>query len=186
MAEQQTINTVNGVNVDALKNTIDATADDPELGKSRFHIYNKRLYGTHNRGTAMDFYSAKQTFAHKQAYTLEADEPEAFGGRDEAPNPVEYLLNALAACLSNSLIAHAAARGIEIEELECDVQGELDLNGFLGLSDDIRKGYQNISVNFKVKTDESSTEKLLELAKFSPVFDTVSKGTGVDVKIERK
>jgi hypothetical protein len=70
--------------------------------------------------------------------------------------------------------------------LECDVQGEIDLNGFLGLSEDVRKGYQNISVNFKVKTAEPSTEKLLELAKFSPVFDTVTNGTSVDVKIERK
>jgi uncharacterized OsmC-like protein len=173
MAEQQTINKISGVNVEALKDTIGAIANDPELGKSRFHIYNKQLYGTHNRGTAMDFYAAKQTFAHKQMYTLEADEPAAIGGRDEAPNPVEHLLNALAACLGNSLISHAAARGIQ-------------LNGFLGLSDDVRKGYQNISVNFKVKTAESGTEKLLELAKFSPVFDTVTNGTSVDVKIERK
>jgi uncharacterized OsmC-like protein len=186
MAEQQTINKKSGVNVDALKDTICAIADDPELGKSRFHIYNKQLYGTHNRGTAMDFYCAKQTFAHKQAYTLEAGEPAAIGGGDEAPNPVEHLLNALAACMGNSLISHAAARGIRIEELECDVQGEIDLNGFLGLSEDVRKGYQNISVNFKVKTDEPGTEKLLELAQFSPVFDTVTNGTNVDVKIERK
>jgi uncharacterized OsmC-like protein len=186
MAEQQTINKISGVNVEALKDTIGAIANDPELGKSRFHIYNKQLYGTHNRGTAMDFYAAKQTFAHKQMYTLEADEPAAIGGRDEAPNPVEHLLNALAACLGNSLISHAAARGIQVEELECDVQGEIDLNGFLGLSADVRKGFQNISVNFKVKTAESSTEKLLELAKFSPVLDTVTNGTNVDVKIERK
>ncbi|MHC5059758.1 MAG: OsmC family protein [Planctomycetota bacterium] len=186
MAEQQTINTISGVNVEALKETIGAVTNDPELGKSRFHIHKKWLCGTHNRGTTMDFYTAKQTCAHKQAYTVDADEPVAIGGQDEGANPVEHLLNSLGACLGNSLVSHAAARGIQIEELECDIRGELDLNGYLGLSDDVRKGYQNISVNFKLKTDEPDSEKLVELAKFSPVFDTVTNGTSVDVNIERK
>jgi uncharacterized OsmC-like protein len=186
MAEQETINTVSVVNVESLKETMTAVEDEPELGKAKFHVHNKWLGGGHNRGTVTDFHSAGEKVEHRECYSLDAGEPEVVGGKDKGANPVEHLLNSLAACLTNSLVCHAAVRGIEIEELECEVQGELDLNGFLGLSDDVRKGYQNISVSFKVKTDEPSTEKLLSFAKFSPVFDTVTNGTTVDVKIERK
>jgi uncharacterized OsmC-like protein len=186
MAEQKTINRVSGVNVDVLKETITAVQNDPELGKARFHVHNKWLGGSHNRGTVTDFYGAGEKIEHKESYSFDADEPDVLGGEDKGANPVEHLLNALAACLTNSLVCHAAARGIEIEELECEVQGEIDLNGFLGLSDGVRNGYQNISVSFKVKTDDASTEELLNFAKFSPVFDTVTNGTPVNVKIEKK
>lgn len=99
---------------------------------------------------------------------------------------VEHLLNALAGCLTTTLVYHAAVRGITIEELESELEGDLDLQGFLGISSEVRKGYQNIRVNFKVKTDEKNLDRLKALSKLSPVFDVTSNGTNVTVSVERK
>ena len=90
------------------------------------------------------------------------------------------------ACLTTTLVYHAAVRGIKIDELEAQIEGDIDLRGFLGLSNDVRRGYENIRVSYKVKTDEENIEKLKALSKLSPVYDVTSNGTDVDVKIERK
>lgn len=117
---------------------------------------------------------------------MEADEPPILAGKDQGPNPVEHLLHALASCLTSSIVYHAALRGIVIEELESQLEGDLDLQGFMGLSQDIRKGYQSIRVKFQVKTDTENLERLKELTRFSPVFDVVSHGTAVEIEIEKK
>jgi uncharacterized OsmC-like protein len=85
-----------------------------------------------------------------------------------------------------TMVYHAAMRGIRIEELEMDLEGDLDLRGFLGLSDEVRKGYENIRVNFRVKTDEENLDRLKALSKLSPVYDVTRNGTNVDISIERK
>ena len=112
--------------------------------------------------------------------------PSRLTGEDLGANPVEHLLNALAGCLTSTLVYHAAIRGIKIDELESELEGDLDLRGFLGLSKDVRKGYQNIRVNFKVKTDAENLNRLKALSKLSPVFDVTSHGTNVDIQIESK
>ena len=84
------------------------------------------------------------------------------------------------------MVYHAAIRGIRIEELESELEGDLDLQGFLGVSNEVRRGYQNIRVNFKVKTDEENLDRLKALSKLSPVFDVVSNGTDVAISVERK
>jgi uncharacterized OsmC-like protein len=116
---------------------------------------------------------------------LNADEPPLLAGHGTAPNPVEYLLNALVSCLTTTLVYHSAVRGIKIKRLESEVQGDLDIRGFLEISKDVRCGYQNIIVNFKVETDAEDLEKLKALSKLSPVFDVVSNGTNVQVNIEK-
>jgi uncharacterized OsmC-like protein len=184
MAEQQTIKVSNGVDMDVLWKTINAVKEEPSLGKSKFRVHNKWLKGGYNKTTVSDFYGAGQENSHKQTFALEADEPEILAGKDLAANPVEQLLHSLAACLTTSMVYHAATRGIEIEELESHLEGELDIRGFMGLSSDVRKGYQNIRVTFRVKTDSENVERLRELAEFSPVFDVVSNGTSVDLNIE--
>jgi uncharacterized OsmC-like protein len=113
---------------------------------------------------------------------MAADEPPALLGRDTAANPVEYVLHALAGCMTTTMAYHAAARGIEIESIESHLEGDLDLRGFLGLSDAVRKGYQQIRVKFNVKT-AADAGKLRELAQFSPVFDIVTNGVPVAVDI---
>jgi uncharacterized OsmC-like protein len=186
MAEQQTKNLVNGIDTETLGETVEAIRENPELGESRFHIKNKWLGSAHNQTTVRSFYGAGQEIEHSQEFKLDADEPFVLGSYDKAANPVEHLLNALTACMTNSLVCHAAARGINIEELESEVEGDIDLRGFLGLSTEVRKGYSNIRVKFKVKSDEKSLDRLKRLAEFSPVYDVVSNGTNVDFQIERK
>jgi uncharacterized OsmC-like protein len=188
MAEtaKQLVRIVNGVNVDDVEALVNAIQQTPGLAKSKFRLQNKWVSGGHNRSRITGFYSGGEEREHLEAFTLDADEPPILAGHDKGANPVEHLLNALAACLTTTLVYHAAIRGIEIEELEAELEGDIDLRGFLGLSSEVRRGYENIRVTFKVKTAAENLERLQALSKFSPVFDTTTKGTKVDVSIERK
>jgi uncharacterized OsmC-like protein len=119
---------------------------------------------------------------------LEADEPPALLGKDRAANPVEYLLHALASCLTTSMVYHAAARDIQIEEIESSLEGDIDLHGFLDLDQNVRKGYQGIRVTFKIKADASDgvLQEIAQLgARFSSVFDSLTKGVPVAINAER-
>ncbi|MDT8300794.1 MAG: OsmC family protein [Sedimentisphaerales bacterium] len=186
MAEQKTINLVNGIDIDVLQNTVNAIQEEPELGKCRFHVTNKWLGANQNSTTVASFYGAKQEIDHNQPFELHADEPPILAGQDQGANPVEHMLHALASCVTTSLVAHAAVRGIHLDEVESEIEGDIDLQGFLGLSKDVPKGYTNIRIKFKVKSDEENTERLKSLAEYSPVFNTLIHGTNVDIEIERK
>jgi len=177
-------NRVNGVNLEILSGTVQAIADDPDLGKCHFRATNAWHGGTDNRTTVSGFYGAKQEIQHKQQYVMRADEPPILAGGDEGANPVEYLLSALAACVTTSMVAHAAVRGIHIDSLESELEGDIDLNGFLGLSDSTPKGYTDIRIRFRVETDADNMEQLKELSTFSPVLNTLTQGTNVSIEVE--
>lgn len=184
MARQQTANTVNGIDLDTLQSTIDALQENPELGKCKFRVTNKWMGGSHNRTTVGDLHAAGEERAHQHTFEIDADEPPLLAGDDEAPNPVEHLLNALAGCVTTSMVAHAAVRGIHIEELESELEGDIDLRGFLGLSNDTPKGYTNIRLKFKVKADAENVRRLKHLAEYSPVYNTLIHGVNVDIQVE--
>lgn len=186
MPATETTHRVNGIDVTVLKETVGAIQADPELGTCRFRASNKWVDGNHNCTTITGFYGAKQDFVHKQPFELHADEPPILAGNDEGANPVEHLLNALAGCVTTSMVAHAAVKGIHIEELESKLEGDIDLRGFLGLDPTVPKGYTNIRVTFRVKTDAENLAKLRKLAEFSPVYNTLIHGTKVDVQVEPK
>lgn len=186
MAGTQTLHTVNGIDVDTLGQTIDAIKDDPGLGKCRFHVSNKWSGGNHNRTTVRSFYAAREEHQHKHEFELDCDEPALLAGNDEGANPVEHLLNSLAGCLTTSIVAHAAVRGIQIEGLESQVEGDIDLRGFLGLDESVPKGFTNIRVKFTVRADTENTERFKRLAQYSPTFNTLIHGTKVDIQIESK
>ena len=177
---------INGIEMDTLKATVTAIANQPELGACHFRATTKWLNGNHNRSIVTGFYGAQQEIAHKQTFMLDADEPAILAGNDEGANPVEHLLHALASCLTTSMVAHAAVRGIQIDELESEFEGDIDLRGFLGLDDDVPKGYTAIRAKFRVKADPADIETLRGLANFSPVFNTLTSGTDVDVRVELK
>jgi len=177
---------INGINVEELKKALDNMKEKKDIGKFKFRVHNKWIDGAHNRSIVGNFYGAEKENSHLRKFKIDADEPPLLLGKDRGANPVEHLLNALATCITTTMIFHAVARGIKIDELESDLEGEIDLRGFLGLSDEVRRGYQNISVKFKIKTDEEDIEKLKEFSKYSPVFDVTTNGTNVDVQIERK
>jgi uncharacterized OsmC-like protein len=176
---------VNGINLDVLLETVNAVKNDPGLGGCKFRATNKWVEGAHNCTTVKGFHAAKQEIDHKQKFKLHCDEPAILAGEDDGANPVEHLLNALAGCITTSMVAHAAVRGIRIQELESELEGDIDLRGFLGLAD-VPKGYTAIRVKFKVKTDEENIAKLKSLASFSPVYNTLINGAKVDIQIEPK
>ena len=186
METQKTINVVNGVNLDVLLTTIGKIQEDPELAKCHFHIKNNWRKGTHNRSLISSFYGAKQENQHEPPFELNSDEPKILAGDDQAPNPVEHLLNALAGCVTTSMAAHAAVRGIEVQEIESELEGDIDVQGFLGLSPDVPRELTEIRMNVKVKTDPQNIGKLQELAEFSPVYNTLLKGIKVNLKVEPK
>ena len=186
MAEQVKTKMVNGIDMDVLQSTVNAIQEEPELGKCKFRVSNKWLGANHNCTTVTGFYGAKQEIAHKQPFELHADEPPILAGEDQGANPVEHLLNALAACVTTSMVDHAAVRGIHIEELESEIEGDIDLQGFLGLSKEVPKGFTDIRVKFKVKADVDNIERLKRLAEYSPVYNTIIHGANVDIQIEPK
>jgi uncharacterized OsmC-like protein len=157
---------------------------NPKLGKCRFRAANKWINGAHNRTKISDYYAAGEEKTHQQEFELDADEPPILAGDDHTPNPVEHLLHALASCVTTSMVAHAAVRGIHIEELESQLEGDLDLRGFLGLSNDVPKGYTNIRVRFRVKADADNVARLKRLTEYSPVLNTLIQGTGVEIEVE--
>lgn len=175
---------INGVDVTALGETLEAIQKTPELGKFQFRNANTWLGGSRNRSTIKGFYGAGQEDATRTtAYQFDADEPPVLLGEDQGANPVEYLLHAMAGCMTTTMVYHSAAQGIEIEELESRIEGDIDIRGFTGLADDVPKGYGEIRVNFRARTD--ADPKVLEgLAQMSPVFNTVSGSVPVKVSVE--
>jgi len=143
--------------------------------------------GTHNRSTLSGFYGALQEMEHKHVTTVDADHPAVLVGDDNAPSPVEYLLHAIAACLTAGVANVAAARGIELTKVTSTVQGDIDLLGILGLSDgSVRNGYEQIKVSFHIDgdADEETLRRIVEQSrKRSAVYDVLTNGTPVHVDV---
>ena len=185
---QQIPTIINGINVDNLLTTVDTIKAAPAIAKFNFRIQNRWEGGAQNHSSVNAFHGAGQEIARQKSFILHADEPPVLLGQDKAANPVEYLLHALAACLTTSMVYHAAARGIQIERVESSFEGDIDLHGFLDLDPKVRKGYQGIRVNFKIKADvpEEQLDEIVQLGTgHSPVFDSLTKGVPVTVKAER-
>lgn len=180
-------NTINGVKVDDLFETIDVVKKAPVMATFRFRAANKWIDGGHNRTTIKNFYGTQQDHERKEPFILDADEPPLLLGRDLGPNPVEYALTALAACVTSSIVYHAAAKGIVIRSMESRLEGDIDLQGFLGIRDDVPKGYKEIRMFVKIDAD-APPEKLEEIVKlgptYSPVFDTITRAVPVSVTLE--
>ena len=173
----------NGVNVTQLMDTIEAIKQQPELGRFEFRAANRWVGGTRNIASVGGYYGAGEEHGRAESFRFLADEPPVLCGEDEGANPVEYLLSALSMCVTTSIVAHAASRGIDIHAVESELSGDLDVRGFLGLSNSVRKGYERIRMHMRIKT-EGSAAVLRELADYSPVFDTVSRSVPVDLTIE--
>ena len=177
---------VNGIHLETLMGTVNAITEESAMGQCKFRANNTWMGGAHNRTTITGFYGACQEIAHNQQYELHADERPILAGNDVGANPVEHLLNALAACVTTSMVAHAAVRGIHIEALESELEGDIDLRGFLGLDESVPKGFTDIRVNFRVKTDPENIDTLKQLSAYSPVFNTITQGANVDIHVEAK
>ncbi len=185
MAEKKV---VNGIKVDELFDTIEGIKKNPDIAKFQFRATNEWLDGTHCRASVKDFYGALKEDSSRTTANFEIDEPPVLLGKNEGNNPVEYLLVALSGCLTTSLIAHAAAKGLEIRGLKSRLEGDIDLRGFLGISEDVKVGYQEIRVFMKIDADisEEQKEELCRMAaKYSPVYNTITKSAPISVQPEK-
>jgi len=186
-AQKQKSTTLNGVNVDQLFGNIDAIKDAPVLGKFKFRANNKWINGGHNQTTIKNFHGLQQEHDHADPFELDADEPPLLLGEDIGPNPVEYALTALAACVTSALVYHAAAKGIRLNAVESRLEGDIDLRGFLGISDGVRRGYENIRIYYKIDADvpDEQLEELVQMGtKYSPVFDTITNPVTVTAQLD--
>lgn len=179
---------INGIDIEQWRMRMEPVRGDLEQGKYRFRAKNKWVSGMHSHTEIKDFYAAgKEDTSRTKTFVIEADEPMSLLGTDYGPNATEAVLHALAACLNASFISQAALQGIEIEELEFELEGEINLGGLLGVREDVRIGYESICVKCKVKADVPK-EKLEELFKLaqerSPVYDIVTNKVPVEVKLE--
>ena len=177
----------NGVDTGVMFGTLDAIKAQPELGTFQFRARNRWLGGSHNRTTIQDFYGAGQEDSSRtEAFTVDAGEPPILLGANEGANPAEYLLHALASCLTTSLVYVAAARGVHLTEVESTLEGDMDVRGALGLDDDYRNGFEQIRVSFRIKGD-APAEKLQEVVTRaqarSAVFDMVTNGVPVQIDV---
>ncbi len=176
----------NGVDTATLFATLDAVRQNPEIGTFQFRATNRWVSGTHNRSTLHGFYGAMQEMTHEQAFSFDADHPAVLVGGDRGPTPVEFLLHAIAACLTAGIANISAARGVNLDSVESTVEGDIDLNGILGMSDEVRNGYQQIRVNFVLRGDDpGKLAKVVEQSRArSAVFDVLTNGCPVAISVD--
>jgi uncharacterized OsmC-like protein len=177
----------NGVDTPTLFATLDAVKGQNEIAKFQFRASNTWVAGTHSRSRASGFYGAMQEMAHKHETVLEFDHPSVLVGADNAPTPVEYLLHAIAACLTAGIANIAAARGVDLTKVTSTVEGDIDLLGILGLSDgSVRNGYEQIRVTFHIEgdADDETLRGIVEQSRRrSAVYDVLANPTPVVIDV---
>ena len=180
-------NTLNGMDVDQAMATIRAISEDPEIARFRFRARNRWITGGENRSTIKDFYGAKaEDTSRAEAWEFTNGEPPVLLGHNEGANPVEFLLHALAGCVTTTFVLHAMARGIKVNALSTELEGDIDLHGLLGMNDAVNPGYEEIRIRMHVDADcsDAALADLMAYAQaHSPVCNTICRP--VPVKIER-
>jgi len=178
---------MNGVDTPMLFATINAVKDQPELANFQFRASGKWVDGTHSRSRVESFTGAGGTHTHESDYGFDADHPKVLTGTGKGATPVEFLLHGLAGCLTAGIANIAAARGVKLTEVESTVEGSMNMLGILGLSDEVRNGYEKIRVNFKIKGDApaETLKAIVEQSRNrSAVYDVITNGTPVEINVE--
>ncbi len=185
--DQTEQNIVNGIDVTRLFETLELVNSNKELAKFKFRNRNKWISGGHNRSTIQGFYGAcQEDTSREKPFIHDNDEPPVLLGENKGANPVEYLLHALAGCITTTIVVNAAAKGIKIDEIETDFEGDLNILGFLGLPGRTKVGYEEIRVTVHVKSDATSEQlnELVDLAeRRGPVFNSVKNPVPIKVKL---
>lgn len=178
---------LNGVDVPTLFATINAVGAQPELAKFQFRASNQWIKGTHSETRVEGFHGAGGEHEQTADFTYDADHPRVLCGKGTAPTPVEFLLHAIASCITAGIGNIASARGIELDSVESTVEGDVDVQGLLGLSDDVRNGYQAIRLRFKVKGDadaETLRKVVAQSQARSAVYDVLTHGVPVSIEVD--
>jgi uncharacterized OsmC-like protein len=176
----------NGVDTPTFLAAIENVEATPQIASFQFRATNRWVSGMHSQSTIHGFYGAMQEMTHQRAHVYDADHPAVLVGHDHGPTPVEVVLHALAACLTAGVVNAAAARGVHLTEVSSTVEGDIDLLGMLGLSDEVRNGYQRIKIGFRLRGDQP--EKLHQLLdqsrQRSAVLDIVTNGVPVAIEVD--
>ena len=198
---QSTVN--NGVNVDALLAAREALRSAPEAAKFKWRATCKWQNGTHSQTKVQGFHGLGVEQKHKTEFSFEADHPENFASEDlgatpvefvleifaSADNgitPIEYVLVGLASCLTAGVAAVAQNRGIQLRSVESKLEGKMDIRGILGIDSDVRNGYDDIKVTFKIDADASKKDieaLVAQSQKRSAVYDVITNPVNVTVEV---
>ena len=186
MVHEQPASTMNGLDLNRMTGTVAALKGNPMLAKFQFRARNKWINGGENRSTILDFHGAgAEDTSRTTPFVFTNGEPPVLLGNNEGANPVEFLLHALAGCVTTTTVLHAAARGIRIESISTELDGDIDLQGLLGLDESVPAGYEQIRLKMHIKADCSDAE-LDDLLRFSqqhsPVCNTVCRPVPVTVE----
>lgn len=176
----------NGVNIEALRGARQHLTDAPELAQFAWRATCEWVSGTHSRSTVTGFSGLGQDHAHRQPYTLDADHPEVFASEDNGVTPPEMVLAALASCLTAGVATVASHRGVQLRSVTATIEGNMDLQGILGIDSDVRNGYDGIKVTYAIDADASKADIeaiVAQSQKRSAVFDIVANPTTIDVTV---
>ena len=170
---------VNGIDTDQVVNLVTKVAEDEAYGKFQFRAHNQWIYGSRNRTLIQGFFAGgEEDTSRNEALSVDADQPKFLAGKNTAPNSIEHYLHALTSCLTTTLTYHASVQGIEIDQVSVSAEGDINVRGYFGVSDEINRGYECIRVAMKVRSS-ADVDRLTTLAMYSPVYEMVSKGVNV-------
>jgi uncharacterized OsmC-like protein len=176
-------NGFNGVNTQVLNTVFESMRNHPEMAKATFSVKSVWNGGFSVTSTSKGFRIGGQNIERNTEYRTQHDFPDQLSGEGRGPTVCESCMGSLAACLTQTIVAHATSRGIQIDSIDIDVEGDVDLSGFTGISNDVRPGAQQFRVNMNIKSNNASKEQINELyeigKRFSPAFDTLTNGTSV-------
>lgn len=178
---------LNGVDTPTLFATIDAVDNQRELAAFRFRATTTWQSGTHSRSSIKSFYGAGSEQEHVREFVLDVDHPQVLVGNDNGPLPVELVLAGLGSCLTAGIGNIAAARGITLHEVESVIEGDIDIQGILGLSNEVRNGYERIRVDFKIRGDApaETLRKIVDQSRSrSAVFDIITNSVPVEINVD--
>jgi uncharacterized OsmC-like protein len=177
---------LNGVDVPNLWATLDVVDGQRDLATFQFRARNRWVSGTHSQSTSQSFHGAGQEHDHTRTSVFDADHPAVLVGKDRGPTPVEFLLYALASCVTAGVANIAASRGVTLTRVESSVVGDIDLQGIFGMSDEVRNGYEQIRMQVTIEGDadpETLAEIVEQSRSRSAVYDVLTNGTAVDVVV---
>ena len=187
MQATDTKNVDNGVNVEALLGAREALTEAPEAARFQWRATCDWVNGTHSRSAVEGFYGLGEEQQHKTQFTFDADHPEVFASHDHGATPVEYVMVGLAGCLTAGVASVAQNRGIQLRSVRATLEGDMDIQGILGVDSDVRNGFDSIKVSFEIDADASrdDVEALVaQSQKRSAVFDIVTNPTNVSVVVK--
>jgi len=177
---------INGIDVEQLDKTISQIKRNNNIAKFRFQAESRWVNGSHSRAVATSFYGASRSKSGASPTSSAPEKPVFLLGGTAGPNPAEYLLVGLAGCLTASMATHAATRNIKLNALSCHIEGDVDLQGFLGISELVPVGFREIRACFDIDADisDEKKEELIRITrKFSPVLNTISKPTSITCEL---